>query len=442
MKTLFVTLALLISQVAFTQQGIITPEKKEAIKAYVQHFEKNNQLMGTLSIFEDGKEVVNHTFGEKNISKGTSERKYTIGSITKLFTSVLFAKLQEADKISLDEKLSKYFPKVPNANKINIRQMLNHTSGLKNYVSKSDSLHFWLKAPQTKETIINEIISQGVAFEPGDSLSYSNSAYYLLGRILEQQYRKTFEQVLADEITTPLGLKNTLSIAEGGTYDNIANSYEKKRGEWKEMEEFYFPNAYSAGAMASTAYEMNTFLNALFTGKVIKRETLQAMLPKKNDWFGLGVMKAPFYDHIGYGHGGDTYGTHSMAAYNPENKLTLTYIVNGENYPTNDFGIGVLSIIYDKEYELPEFKTYKPEERFFELYAGTYGSDDLPITIKIYEEEGSLMAQGSGQPSFALNPIEKHVFDYQPAKLEIEFKPFENTFILKQGGQTFELKKQ
>ena len=79
---------------------------------------------------------------------------------------------------------------------------------------------------------------------------------------------------------------------------------------------------------------------------------------------------------------------------------------------------------------------------FFELYAGTYDATDLPIAIKIYEEEGSLMAQGSGQPAFELNPLEKHVFDYQPAKLEIEFKPYENTFVLKQGGQVFELKKQ
>lgn len=442
MKTLFATLALLISQVVFAQQSIITPEKKGEIKAYIKHFEDNNQLVGTLSIFEDGKEVVNHTFGEKNTIQGTSERKYTIGSITKLFTGVLFAKLQEADRISLNEKLSKYFPKVPNANKIDIRQMLNHTSGLKDYASKGDSLHFWLQKPQTHQIILDEIINQGVVFEPGDSLRYSNSAYYLLGRILEQKHQKRFDQILADEITTPLGLKNTLAIADGGTYDNIASSYERLRGEWKEMEEFYFPNAYSAGAMVSTAYEMNTFLNALFTGKVIKKETLEAMFPKKDDWFGLGVMKVPFYNHFSYGHGGDTYGTHSVSSYNTENKLALTYIINGENYPTNDFAIGVLSIIYDKDYELPEFKTYTPEERFFELYAGTYGSVDLPITIKIYEEEGSLMAQGSGQASFALNPTEKHVFDYQPAKLEIEFQPFKNTFILKQGGQTFEMKKQ
>ena len=106
------------------------------------------------------------------------------------------------------------------------------------------------------------------------------------------------------------------------------------------MEEFYFPNAYSAGYIATTASDMNKFLNALFNYKIIKKETLQSMLPKENDWFGLGIMKAPFYEYIGYGHGGDIYGTHSVAAYTLENKLAVTYIINGENYPTNDFAIG------------------------------------------------------------------------------------------------------
>ena len=392
---------------------------------------------------ENGKESFNQTFGEINkVTNASSKRKYTVGSITKLFTAVLFAKLVEAKQISLEEKLSNYFPNIPNANKIEIKHMLNHTSGLKNYVSKGDSLHFWLSEPQTKKEILNEIVAQGILFEPGESMKYSNSAYYLLGRILEKKHQKPYEKILTDEITIPFNLNNTIALAENSTYDNVAKSYEKKNGNWEEMKEFYFPNTFSAGYIASTAFDMNTFLNALFTGKIIKKETLQDMLPQGEDWFGLGVMKAPFYEHVGYGHGGDTYGTHSVASYLPEKNLAITYIVNGENYPTNEFAIGLLSIIYDKEYKLPEFTEYIPEKRFLKLYEGTYGADGFPITVKIYEEDGSLKAQGEGQPAFTLNPVEKHIFDFKKAGLEIEFKPFDNTLIFNQAGRTFELKKQ
>ena len=208
------------------------------------------------------------------------------------------------------------------------------------------------------------------------------------------------------------------------------------------MEEFYFPNAYSAGYIATTASDMNKFLNALFNYEIIKKETLASMLPKENDWFGMGIMKAPFYEHKGYGHGGDTYGTHSVATYTLENKLAVTYIINGENYPTNDFAIGLLSIVYDKEYTLPSFKEYTPDKKFYSAYEGNYISDKLPIKIKIYTEDGLLKAQGEGQPAFTLNPVEKHIFDFKKAGIELEFDPYQETMPLKQAGQDFKVTKE
>lgn len=444
MKNIALLITILASQVVFSQQETITIEKKEKIKAYIKYFEDNNQLMGTVSIMDNGTEVINETFGYINKNSGgtLSERKYTVGSITKLYTAVLFAKLLEEEKISFKEKLNTYFPNIPNADKIEIKHMLNHTSGLQNYVSKDDSLHFWLKEPRTSKEIINEIIAQGISFQPGDSLDYSNSAYYLLGKILEIKHKKPFEQILAEEITHPLNLNHTVALSKNTSYSSVAKSYEKQNGEWAEMEEFYFPNAYSAGYIATTASEMNAFLNALFNHKIIKEKTLQAMLPKDNNWFGMGIMKAPFYEHKGYGHGGDTYGTHSVATYTLENKLAVTYIINGENYPTNDFAIGLLSIIYDKEYTLPNFKEYTPDKKFFEAYTGTYTSDKLPIKVKIYTENGTLKAQGEGQPAFTLTPIEKHIFDFKKAGVELIFDPYQETMLLKQAGKEFEMTKK
>ena len=444
MKSITLFIAVFISQIAFSQQATITPEKKEKIKEYIKYFEDNNQLLGSVSIFDNGNEVINETFGTINKSSNytISNRKYTIGSITKLYTAVLFAKLLEEGKIGFDEKLKTYFPDIPNADKIELNHMLNHTSGLKDYVSKSDTLHFWLKESRTQKEIMDEIIGQGISFQPGDSLDYSNSAYYLLGRILEKKHNKPYEQILADEIAKPLHLKNLIALSDGKLHSNIAKSYEKKNGEWIELEEFYFPNAFSAGYIASTASDMNAFLNALFNYKIIKKETLESMLPKENDWFGMGMMKVPFYEHKGYGHGGDTYGTHSVATYTKENNLAVSYIINGENYPTNDFAIGLLSIIYDKENKLPDFKEYTADKKFFEAYSGTYFSDQLPIKIKIYTEDGELKAQGEGQPAFSLNPVEKHIFDFKKAGVELEFDPYKEIMILKQAGQEFEMIKK
>ncbi|WP_338793544.1 serine hydrolase domain-containing protein [Bernardetia sp. MNP-M8] len=438
MKTLITLVLLLVSTSLFAQNNIITSDKQKQIVEYINHFETNKQLMGNVSIFEDGKEIINKTFGDKN---NTDTTKYTIGSITKMFTAVLFAQLSEKKKIDLNEKLSNYFPQIPNAKEISIKQMLNHTSGLQDYVVKQDTLYTWLFEPVKHEDIMTEIIRQGSAFAAGDTVSYSNGAYYLLARILEQKYQKKYKEIIAKNIIKPLHLKNTISIDEENNYLNSARSYQKKNGEWQEIADFYFPNVSGVGGIISNTHDLNVFVQALFSEKLIKLSTLKNMLPVDKDWFGMGVMKVPFYEHIAYGHGGDTFGTHSVMSYNSKNKLAISYIINGENYPTNNFAVGLLSIIYDKKFNLPEFKEYIPEKNLLELYQGTYGAEVFPIKIKIYLEENELKAKGEGQPSFTLTAIEKNIFEFAQAGLQIEFKPYENKLILKQGGQVFELKK-
>lgn len=436
------SIVLLTSLNAYSQETIVTPEKQQKIKEYISHFETNGQLMGNLSIYENGNEVLNSTFGEQNIHAAESEiRGYTVGSITKMFTALLFAKLYEDGEIGLDEKLSNYYSQIPNSDKIELKHMLSHTSGLGDYLVKNDSLMYWLKNPQTDEDIINEIIRQDVSFQPGDSLEYSNSAYYLLARILEKKHGKPFKNIIADEIATPLGLQNTLGIDQFSVHKNIAKSYKKKNGTWSEMEELYFPNVSGAGDIVSNAFDLNKFLNAIFSNQIISQSTLNEMLPAKGDWFGMGIMKVPFYEVISFGHGGNTYGTSSVMSYNPSNNLAISYIINGENHPTNDFAIGLLSIVYDKEFTLPDFHEYAADKKFYEFYEATYGAEGFPITIKIYQEEGELRGEGEGQPSFALTPTEKHVFKFQSAGIKLTFDIEKGNMMLEQAGQKFELKK-
>ncbi len=202
MKKIFLlTIILLFSQIIFAQKTIITPEKQEEITNYIKHFEENKQLMGNVCVFQNGKSILNINFGHNNhLIDNIETRRYTIGSITKLFVGVLFAKLKEEGQIKYKEKLNTYFPTIPNAEKIELGHMLNHTSGLKDYTSKNDSLHFWLTTPRSKQAIMNEIIHQGVGFQPKEKVEYSNTAYYLLARILEQKHQQSFQQIIANTI--------------------------------------------------------------------------------------------------------------------------------------------------------------------------------------------------------------------------------------------------
>jgi D-alanyl-D-alanine carboxypeptidase len=422
----------------------ITKEKKAAIDKYLDYLEAENQIIGAISIAREGKEVYGRNFGQQNLTDKTidaNELVYQIGSITKLFTAVLIGQLVEKNKLSYDELLSDYFPTIPNASKITINQMLNHTSGLKDFITKDDTLPEWLFEPVLGEEIMEEIIKSGVAFEPGEGLQYSNGAYYLLTKIVEQKYRKPYKKIVTERIFKPLKLSKTNSISIKDNYQNIAKPYEKLE-EWTVVKDFYFPNVIGVGDIVSTPQELNRFIYDLFSYKIIKKATLEEMLPLKGEPFGYGIMGIPFYGKKLYGHGGDTRGTHCVMAYDRPEKLSISYMINGELFLTNDFALGLLSIIYDRAYEYPKFDVYKVSSADLLTYEGIYGASDFPMELTIYKDGSQLKAKGTGQPAFILKAVDKHQFAFEKAGLEITFVPKNQSLILKQGGQTIELDKE
>jgi len=260
-----------------------------------------------------------------------------------------------------------------------------------------------------------------------------------LTKIVEKKYRKSYKKILTEQILKPLKLSNTNSIAVEDDYQNIAKPYAKGK-EWEEINDFYFPNVIGVGDMISTPQDLNRFIHDLFCYKVIKKETLEKMLPLMEASFGYGIMGILFYDNKLYGHGGDTYGTHCVMAYDQDKKLSITYTINGEEFLTNSFAIGLLSILYDKDYEYPKFDvhveqpTYLPSSRDLMRYEGIYSASDFPIKLKVYKEGDHLKAQGTGQSLFILKGVKQHQFVFNQAELEITFEPDKQILILKQSG--------
>ncbi|WP_255512115.1 serine hydrolase [Pedobacter sp. MR2016-19] len=181
MKFKLLIISLLISKSIFSQT-INIPK----VDAYLKYIENNNLGIGSLSIFKEGKEIYSRDFGQKNLTGVVdhAEKKYQVGSVTKMVTAALVFKLVEAGKLSLDDKLSDFFPQVPNSKKITIKNMLGHTSGLGSYVVRNGEI--WVTEKVTEKEIFDLIIQQGVSFEPGEKVAYSNSAYYLLAKIVEE----------------------------------------------------------------------------------------------------------------------------------------------------------------------------------------------------------------------------------------------------------------
>jgi CubicO group peptidase (beta-lactamase class C family) len=401
--------------------------------------ESNQQSMGSISIFKDGKEVYANAIGyadvEKEVKAGP-ETKYRIGSISKTFTSVIILQLAEEGKLPLETTLDKYYPSMPNASKITIEQLLRHRSGLFNFINDPAYLK-WMESPKSENDLLEIFKTNGTVFEPGEKFEYSNTNYVLLSFIIEKIEEKTFAEVFDERITQGLKLTNTYYGGKIGQKSNEGNSYNFLDG-WKLATETNMSIPMGAGAIVSTPSDLNMFFHLLFQGEVISRESLDQMTTLI-DGYGLGLFQLPFYERRAFGHNGGIDGFQSNASYFQDDGVGLAYITNGTVMALNDILIGVLSIYFNKDYELPIFTPpIEISSEELDKYLGIYSSQAMPLKITISKNGSQLMAQATGQSAFPLEPYEEHKFRFNPAGIKMEFLPDTNAMILNQGGGRFE----
>jgi len=293
----------------------------------------------------------------------------------------------------------------------------------------------WNTQPKTEKEMIEIIAKAGSDFEPDTKASYSNSNFVLLTYILERIYQKSYSELLKEKIIQPIGLKNTFYGGKIDVTNNECHSY-KYAENWKIESETDMSIPLGAGGIVSTPIDLNLFSEALFTGKIVSMNSLQQMKTIK-DQFGMGLLQIPFYEQIGFGHGGGIDGFASLFAYFPDSNISFAYTANGMNYIGNDIAIAVLSAVYNKPFEIPEFTTIDITDEELDKYLGVYSSKQLPLKMTITKANGKLFGQGTGQPSFPLEATEKDKFEFKQAGVILEFTPSNKTMILKQGGGVF-----
>lgn len=406
-------------------------ESLHKIDDFISYLEKNNAEAGEISIFKGGKEIYKRSFGEASLSQ-KDKVTFQIGSITKSMTAMMIFKLIEKKQLNLNDKLSKFYSKIPNAEKITISQLLHHSSGLGDYVTGKNTMK-WLTDKVSDEQIMNHIIEQGSLFEPGTKVQYSNSGYYLLTKILEKVSKKSYADNLKETFVQPLQLKNFYTVSQKPT--NVFSSYSYANA-WEPVKDFDFNNIVGVGDIATTPTHLNIIINALFAGKIVSKESLSAMMPIE-DRFGMGLALTPFYSKMFVGHSGGTYGTNSLMVYNGEDDISIAYSLNADRIGANNFFIDILSILYNKEFSLPNFSTTKISETELKQYVGDYSSKDIPLGIKIFIKNGGLFGQGTGQPEFPLEYVEKDQFKFDNAGLKMTFFPEKEEMQLEQGGGKF-----
>jgi len=410
---------------------------KSRLDSFFVAINTHDQNMGSIAIAENGILIYQNAIGYSQVNdwaktRATSNTKYRVGSISKMFTAVMIFQLIEEGKLGLETPLSAYFPQLPNAGKITIAQMLNHRSGLYNFTA--DSLYAaYMTVLKSQAEMIAIFSRHKSAFEPDEKADYSNTNFALLGYIIEKLTGKSYSEELKKRITSKIGLADTYYGTKTIPAKNEAYSY-RYTGQWIPATETDMNIPGGAGAIVSTPSDLIKFIDALFTGKLIGPASLELMKTTRDN-FGMGMLAIPFYEIKGYGHTGGIDGFSSLLAYFPKEKLAIAYTANGVRYSTNDVIIGALSIYFNKPFTIPDFKTVVISPADLDKYVGNYSSSQIPLKIAITKNNTALFAQATGQGAFPLEAKGDHKFVY--AGITVQFDPVKNSFSLTQGGVTY-----
>jgi CubicO group peptidase (beta-lactamase class C family) len=295
----------------------------------------SQQIPGvSLAVIRNGEIVLARGYGLANVEHQAPVKPETIfqsGSMGKQFTATAVMMLAEDGKLSLDDKITKYFPDGPAAwNNITVRHLLTHTSGMTDYPQDFD-----MRRDYTEDDLVERMKPIPLAFQPGEKWSYSNLAYVMLGVLIHKVSGKFYGDFLQERVFKPLGMTTARVISEADIVPNRAAGYRLVNGQLKNQD-WVSPslNTTADGALYLTVYDVAKWDAALYGENLLKRSSLEAMWTpvKLNDGkmhgYGFGWALGEVQGHRVVEHGGAWQGFKAQILRYVDDKLTVVVFAN------------------------------------------------------------------------------------------------------------------
>lgn len=348
----------------------------------------------------------------------TLEDVYQIGSLTKQFTAAAVMELVEQGRIALDDSIQEYLPDFDTqGHTVTIHHLLNHTSGIRSYTA------IYGMNPVPRETVLDTVQKHPFDFAPGERFLYNNSGYYLLGVILEAVTGVPYGQYLQERFFEPLGLESTSYCGYEGREVPVGYAAGDNGLTTAQLSDMKFSGA--AGGLCSTVEDLLSWQRALVTGDVVGADSYERMTtPARLEsgeamTYGYGLSVGELEGERRIAHGGGIPGYNTYLSYYPADSLGIVVLVNTTPGHTDRIedavARAVLGLARNVVLDLP----LAPEENA--RYVGTYDLGDLEV--RVFEEEGVLMAQATNQRALRMKYQGEHTFVLDaPQSIELVFE--------------------
>lgn len=409
-----------ISIPAIAQNDISTAKK------YLQELVEQDYLLGvSVAYIQPDGEVQYFSKGSISTKKQVSPTKntiYEIGSVSKTFTALILARMVKEGMVSLNTPVEAILPdsihiEPYDSTEITLLHLATHTSGLPRLplnLKPSDPLNPY--AGYTVQEMYEFLDDFELSRKSGSKFVYSNLGMGLLGHLLELKSGMTYEHLLHHYVTEPLKMNSTFIEVPASKMDQFAVPYNYGLN----VKRWQLPTLAGAGGIRSTVYDLVSYLKAQMGFIETPLDSAIAMTQRihfKNEshTIGLGWVYATENDTIIW-HNGGTGGYNSFVGWNTEDHTGVLILASGKKSVT-PAGLHMLDEAYNLD-KIPEVMAV--DLTTLASYIGYYNITPM-FGVKIFREDGHLMAQATGQRAFHIFPKRKTRFFYKVVKAEIEF---------------------
>jgi len=422
-KTLLIVYCLLLATTMLAQDST-TQKLDELLTAYA----KLNKFNGSVLVAKQGNVLLQKGYGVKSAadrSVNDAGTKFQIASITKQFTAAVILKLVELKKMSLTDKLSKYYTGFTNGDSISIEQLLTHTSGIRNFTEEDSSIE-----RTNEQQMVAYLKKLKPDFAPGTSWHYSNSGYVMLGYIIQKVSGMSYYEAVRKYIFTPLQMNNsgfdfaTATNNKATGYNVLNDSIQQPAAVTDSTVPF------AAGAIYSTVNDMYQWHLGLQQYKIVNKPLMdKAYIPCTKSNYGYGWQIDSLFGRRILSHGGAISGFGSNFARMPEDDICIVLLSNksGTTGDVMQITNKLLAVLYNQPYSIPVKRIpVAVSEDTLKQYLGTYEIADMHLIIEMTIDKGILTAfpyrDGRRGPTSILHGLDnKHFYDQFDEELEITF---------------------
>jgi len=420
------------------------PTDAEIRQILVDRIDTQHQSVGIVVgiITPEGRRII--SYGHLNQGDARTlngDTVFEIGSVTKVFTSLLLADMVQHNQVALDDPVAKYLPpsvKMPqrNGRSITLVDLATHTSGLPrlptNMHPKDPANPY---ADYSVEQLYEFLSTYQLSRDIGSRYEYSNLSGGLLGHVLARRAGKDYEALVLSEVCAPLGMKSTTITLTPQMKARLAVGHDAAL---QQVENWDLPTLAGAGALRSTANDLLTFLaaNLGFTRTPLA-PAMAAMLKTRRPVGGGLEVALGWHIFTSNGkeiiwHNGGTGGYRSFIGFDPKTRVGVVALSNAETTDgVDDIGHHLLDPAFPLAKPPKEHKQVNVDPKLFDRYVGKYAL--TPAFVLTVSREGDhLFLQATGQPKVEIFPESEREYFVKVVDAQI-------TFIVDAAGKTTEL---